>query len=179
MAGWVPLARPPEDPADREDATVTEPVDIQVRRLDPDLPLPSYAHPGDAGADLVAAEDVELAPGARRLVRTGIAIALPEGHVGLVHPRSGLAVRLGVTVLNAPGTVDAGYRGEILVNLVNHDPAATAKISRGDRIAQLVVQRVERAVFTGVDELTGTSRGAGGHGSTGGHQSLPAPQQQV
>ncbi|MEU8231686.1 dUTP diphosphatase [Actinoplanes sp. NPDC048967] len=154
-------------------ATVTEPVDIQVRRLDPDLPLPAYAHPGDAGADLYAAEDVELAPGARLLVRTGLAIALPEGYVGLVHPRSGLAVRLGVTVLNAPGTVDAGYRGEILVNLVNHDPAATAKISRGDRIAQLVVQRVERAVFHVVDELDGTSRGAGGHGSTGGHVALP------
>ncbi len=156
---------------------MTDPVDVQVRRLDPDLPLPAYAHPGDAGADLVAAEDVEIAPGARRLVRTGLAVALPEGYVGLVHPRSGLAVRLGVTVLNAPGTVDAGYRGEILVNLVNHDPTATAKISRGDRIAQLVVQRVERAVFHVVDELAGTSRGAGGHGSTGGHAVLPAQQQ--
>ena len=155
---------------------MTDPVDIQVRRLDPDLPLPAYAHPGDAGADLVAAEDVELMPGARRAVRTGLAIALPEGYVGLVHPRSGLAARLGVTVLNAPGTVDAGYRGEILVNLVNHDPAATAKISRGDRIAQLVVQRVERAVFHVVDELADTSRGAGGHGSTGGHAALPAQQ---
>lgn len=155
---------------------MTDPVDIQVRRLAPDLPLPAYAHPGDAGADLVAAEDVELAPGARRAVRTGLAIALPEGYVGLVHPRSGLAARLGVTVLNAPGTVDAGYRGEILVNLVNHDPAATAKISRGDRIAQLVVQRVERAVFHVVDELADTSRGAGGHGSTGGHAALPAQQ---
>ena len=155
---------------------MTDPVDIQVRRLDPDLPLPAYAHPGDAGADLVAAEDVELTPGARRAVRTGLAIALPEGYVGLVHPRSGLAARLGVTVLNAPGTVDAGYRGEILVNLVNHDPAATAKISRGDRIAQLVVQRVERAVFHVVDELADTSRGAGGHGSTGGHAALPAQQ---
>ena len=157
---------------------MTEPVDVQVRRLDPDLPLPAYAHPGDAGADLVAAEDAELAPGARRMVRTGLAIALPEGYVGLVHPRSGLAARLGVTVLNAPGTVDAGYRGEILVNLVNHDPVATAKISRGDRIAQLVVQRVERAAFHVVDELDGTSRGAGGHGSTGGHNALPAQQQQ-
>jgi dUTP pyrophosphatase len=180
----VGAARPPGHPdrpdlVDREDATVTDPVDIQVRRLDPGLPLPAYAHPGDAGADLVAAEDVELAPGARRLVRTGLAIALPEGYVGLVHPRSGLAVRLGVTVLNAPGTVDAGYRGEILVNLVNHDPATTAKISRGDRIAQLIVQRVERAVFHVVDELTDTSRGAAGHGSTGGHQALPAPQQQL
>jgi dUTP pyrophosphatase len=147
-------------------------VDVPVRRLDPDLPLPAYAHPGDAGADLVAAEDVVLAPGERRLVPTGIAIALPDGYVGLVHPRSGLAHRLGVTVLNAPGTVDAGYRGEIKVNLVNHDPAATVKISRGDRIAQLLVQRVERAAFRPVDELPETVRGAGGHGSTGGHGSV-------
>jgi dUTP pyrophosphatase len=145
---------------------------VPVRRLDPDLPLPSYAHPGDAGADLVAAEDVELAPGARALVRTGVAIALPDGFVGLVHPRSGLAVRLGVTVLNAPGTVDAGYRGEIMVNLINHDREATAKISRGDRIAQLVVQRVERADFHDVAELPDSSRGTGGHGSTGGHAGL-------
>ena len=147
-------------------------MDVPVRRLDPDLPLPAYAHPGDAGADLVAAEDVVLAPGERRLVPTGIAIALPDGYVGLVHPRSGLAHRLGVTVLNAPGTVDAGYRGEIKVNLVNHDPAATVKISRGDRIAQLLVQRVERAAFRPVDELPETVRGAGGHGSTGGHEQL-------
>ncbi|WP_436527147.1 dUTP diphosphatase [Actinoplanes sp. HUAS TT8] len=145
---------------------------IQVRRLDPDLPLPDYAHPGDAGADLVAAEDAEIEPGTWVKVRTGIAIAIPEGFVGLVHPRSGLAARLGVTVLNAPGTVDAGYRGEILVNLINHDRARTVKISRGDRIAQLVVQRVERAVFHAVDTLDDTSRGAGGHGSTGGHQAL-------
>jgi dUTP pyrophosphatase len=151
---------------------VTDAVPVPVRRLDPDLPLPAYAHPGDAGADLVAAEDVELTPGARALVRTGVAIALPDGYVGLVHPRSGLAARLGVTVLNAPGTVDAGYRGEILVNLVNHDPATTAKISRGDRIAQLLVQRVERAHFQVVDELPDSSRGAGGHGSTGGHAGL-------
>jgi len=151
---------------------------IQLRRLDPDLPLPAYAHPGDAGADLVAAQDVELAPGARAAVRTGIAVAIPDGYVGLVHPRSGLAARLGVTVLNAPGTVDAGYRGEILVILVNHDPAGTVKISRGDRIAQLVVQRVERAVFEVVDELDDTARGAGGHGSTGGHHALPTQQTQ-
>jgi dUTP pyrophosphatase len=150
---------------------------VQLKRLDPDLPLPAYAHPGDAGADLFAAEDVELAPGERCLVRTGVAIGLPEGFVGLVHPRSGLAARLGVTVLNAPGTVDAGYRGEIMVNLVNHDRVITAKISRGDRIAQLVVQRVEHAHFVVVDELSGTSRGAGGHGSTGGHAGLvPAVQ---
>jgi dUTP pyrophosphatase len=153
-------------------------VDVPVRRLDPDLPLPAYAHPGDAGADLVAAEDVELAPGERRLVPTGMAVALPDGYVGLVHPRSGLAHRLGVTVLNAPGTVDAGYRGEILVNLVNHDPAATVKISRGDRIAQLLVQRVERVTFHAVDELPDTVRGAGGHGSTGGHQGLLRQERQ-
>lgn len=150
---------------------------IPLRRLDPDLPLPSYAHPGDAGADLVAAEEVELLPGARAAVRTGVALAIPDGYVGLVHPRSGLAARLGVTVLNAPGTVDAGYRGEILVILVNHDPVGTVKISRGDRIAQLVVQRVERAVFQVVDELDETVRGAGGHGSTGGHHALPTQTQ--
>jgi dUTP pyrophosphatase len=145
---------------------------VPVRRLDPDLPLPGYAHPGDAGADLVAAEDVEIAPGERALVGTGVAIALPDGYVGLVHPRSGLAARLGVTVLNAPGTVDAGYRGEIKVNLVNHDRTSPAKISRGDRIAQLVVQRVERANFHDVDELPDSTRGSGGHGSTGGHAGL-------
>jgi dUTP pyrophosphatase len=145
---------------------------VQVLRIDPDLPLPAYAHPGDAGADLVAAEEAEIAPGARVKVRTGVAIALPDGYVGLVHPRSGLAARLGVTVLNAPGTVDAGYRGEILVNLINHDRANTVKISRGDRIAQLVIQRVERAAFHVVDTLADTVRGTGGHGSTGGHQAL-------
>ncbi|RZU49601.1 dUTP pyrophosphatase [Krasilnikovia cinnamomea] len=153
---------------------VTEAVDVPVLRLDPDLPMPAYSHPGDAGADLCAAVDVELGPGERALVRTGVALALPDGHVGLVHPRSGLAARLGVTVLNAPGTVDAGYRGEIMVNLVNHDRARTVRISRGDRIAQLIVQRVERAVFRAVEELPETARGAGGHGSTGGHAGLPA-----
>ena len=151
---------------------------IPIRRLDPDLPLPAYAHPGDAGADLVAAADTELAPGARAAVRTGIAVAIPVGYVGLVHPRSGLAAKLGVTVLNAPGTVDAGYRGEILVILVNHDRTSTVKISRGDRIAQLVVQRVERAGFHEVDQLDDTARGAGGHGSTGGHQALSTQQTQ-
>jgi dUTP diphosphatase len=157
-----------------------ERVRVAVRRIDPGLPLPSYAHDGDAGADLCAAVDVELPPGGRALVPTGIAIALPPGHVGLVHPRSGLAHRLGVTVLNAPGTVDAGYRGEIMVNLVNHDPESTAVIARGDRIAQLVVQRVERADFHGVEDLPDTARGAAGHGSTGGHDRLqPAPSRQV
>jgi dUTP pyrophosphatase len=150
------------------------PVPVAVRRLDPELPVPAYAHAGDAGADLFAAVDLELAPGARALVPTGVAIALPAGYVGLVHPRSGLANRLGVTVLNAPGTVDAGYRGEILVNLINHDPATPARIVRGDRIAQLVVQRVERADFVVVEQLPDTSRGTGGHGSTGGHATLTA-----
>jgi dUTP pyrophosphatase len=149
-------------------------VEVAVRLLDADLPLPAYAHPGDAGADLVAAEDVEIPAGERRLVRTGVAIALPDGFVGLVHPRSGLAAKLGVTILNAPGTVDAGYRGEILVNLVNHDSRLTAKICRGDRIAQLVVQRVERAAFHRVDGLPVSMRGTGGHGSTGGHDALAA-----
>ena len=144
-----------------------EAVVIEVQQIDPDLPLPSYAHPGDAGADLYAAEDAEIAPGERRLVRTGVAIHLPEGYVGLVHPRSGLAVKKGLTVLNAPGTVDAGYRGEILVNLINHDPRNIAKVLRGERIAQLVVQRVERAHFHGVEKLSDSARGAGGHGSTG------------
>lgn len=154
---------------------MSDEVVVALHRLDPDLPIPAYAHPGDAGADLLAAEDVKIEPGGRRLVRTGVAIALPPGYVGLVHPRSGLASRLGVTVLNAPGTVDAGYRGEILVNLVNHDPASPAVVTRGDRIAQLVVQRVERARFHVVDELPPSSRGAGGHGSTGGHTGLAAP----
>ncbi len=151
-----------------------EPIRVGVRRLDPGLPLPGYAHEGDAGADLFAAAEVTLTPGERALVPTGVAVALPAGHVGLVHPRSGLAARLGVTVLNAPGTVDAGYRGEIMVNLINHDPRDTVTIARGDRIAQLVVQRVERADFHPVEQLPATSRGDGGHGSTGGHAALPA-----
>ena len=155
---------------------MTHVVPVPVRQLDPELPLPAYAHPGDAGADLVAAADVELPPGGRALVPTGVALALPEGYVGLVHPRSGLAARLGVTVLNAPGTVDAGYRGEILVNLINHDRDVPAKISRGDRIAQLVIQRVAQAVFQPVAELPTSRRGTGGHGSTGGHAGLvPTP----
>jgi dUTP pyrophosphatase len=152
--------------------TVVERVSVALRRLAADLPAPAYAHPGDAGADLVAARDVVLAPGERATVPTGVAIALPVGYVGLVHPRSGLAARLGVTVLNAPGTVDAGYRGEIQVNLINHDPRETVTIARGDRIAQLVVQPVVRADFHLVDELDPSARGDGGHGSTGGHAAL-------
>jgi dUTP pyrophosphatase len=143
-------------------------VRVGILRLDPELPLPAYAHPGDAGADLYAREDVTLAPGQRALVPTGIALALPEGHVGLVHPRSGLAHRAGLSIVNAPGTIDAGYRGEVQVCLVNLDPATPIELKRGDRIAQLVVQRVETAGFVEVDELPGSSRGAGGHGSTGG-----------
>jgi dUTP pyrophosphatase len=148
-------------------------VPVLLRQLDPGLPVPAYAHPGDAGADLRATEDVELAPGARALVGTGVAIALPLGYAAFVHPRSGLAAKLGVTTLNAPGTVDAGYRGEIRVNLVNHG-ADRVVVRRGDRIAQLVVQRVEHAVFTVVDVLPESVRGTGGHGSTGGHDGLVA-----
>lgn len=143
-------------------------LEIAVQQLDPDLPLPAYAHPGDAGADLVSTVDVTLAPGERGLVPTGIAIALPEGFVALIHPRSGLAARHGLSILNTPGTVDAGYRGEIKVLLINHDPTEAIELKRGDRIAQLVIQRVERARFVAVDALTDTARGAGGYGSTGG-----------
>jgi dUTP pyrophosphatase len=146
----------------------TRPVEVLIQRLDPQLPLPAYAHPGDAGADLVTAVDVELAPGERAMVPTGVAIALPDGYAAFVHPRSGLAARLGVGIVNAPGTVDAGYRGEVTVLLVNHDPHERVRLSRGDRIAQLVVQRVERAHFHEVDRLPGSARGEGGHGSTGG-----------
>ena len=140
---------------------------VPVVRLDPDLPLPGYAHPGDAGADLHTAVDVVLAPGERALVPTGIALALPEGYVGLVHPRSGLAARHGVSIVNTPGTVDAGYRGEVKVLLVNLDPREPVELRRGERIAQLVVQRVERAAFVEVDALPDSARGTGGYGSTG------------
>ena len=143
-------------------------VPIAVRRLDPGLPLPSYAHPGDAGADLCAATDVTLAPGERSLVPTGLALAIPDGWVGLVHPRSGLAATHGISIVNAPGTVDAGYRGEILVNLVNLDPRDAFTVRRGDRIAQLVVQQVARVEFREVDSLETTSRGDTGHGASGG-----------
>jgi len=143
-------------------------VPVQIRRLDPTAPLPSYAHPGDAGADLCAAVDVRLEPGERALVPTGLAIALPEGYVGLVHPRSGLAPRHGLSIVNTPGTVDAGYRGEVKVTLVNLDPREPIELRRGDRIAQLVVQRVEQASFVEVTELPDSVRGSGGHGSTGG-----------
>jgi dUTP pyrophosphatase len=141
---------------------------IAVRMLDDGLPLPAYAHPGDAGADLVSAVDVEIPPGERALVPTGVSIALPEGYAAFVHPRSGLAARVGLSIVNTPGTVDAGYRGEIKLSLINHDLREPIRLHRGDRVAQLVVQRVERAVFVPVEELPGSERGEGGHGSTGG-----------
>ena len=150
-------------------------VAILIQRLDPGLPVPERAHPGDAGADLFAAADVELAPGQRAVVPTGVAIALPDGYAAFVHPRSGLASRYGVTIVNAPGTVDAGYRGEIRVTLLNTDAGTPVRFQRGDRIAQLVVQRVEHAVFREVDDVTAlpaSTRGAGGYGSTGGHATL-------
>ncbi|MBM7367741.1 dUTP diphosphatase [Gordonia hydrophobica] len=145
---------------------------LRIRRLDPDLPLPVRAHPDDAGIDLYAATDLVLAPGRRQLVGTGIAIALPVGTVGLIHPRSGLAARAGLSIVNTPGTVDAGYRGEIKVCLINLDPEAPITIARGDRIAQLLVQRVELPQVVEVDELDDTDRGAGGYGSSGGHAIL-------
>lgn len=150
------------------------PLEISIRRLDPDVPLPSYAHPGDAGADLVTTEDVKLMPGERALVSTGIAIALPEGYAAFVHPRSGLAARHGLSIVNTPGTVDAGYRGEIKVALINHDRTEPIVLNRGDRIAQLVIQRVEHAVFLEVDDLPESVRGDGGYGSTGGFGSPTA-----
>ncbi len=146
---------------------VEEPV-VQVLRLDPELPPPAYAHPGDAGADVAARVDVTLAPGERALVPTGLALALPEGWVCLVHPRSGLAAREGITIVNAPGTVDAGYRGEIKVCLLNTDRERSVTLRRGDLIAQLVFQRVGRARFSEVSELPSSTRSERGHGSTGG-----------
>lgn len=141
---------------------------IPIVRLDPDLPAPAYAHPGDAGADLRAREAVTLAPGGgRALVPTGVAVALPPGTAGFIQPRSGLALRHGVTCLNTPGLIDCGYRDELKVLLVNTDPAEPYTIERGDRIAQLVIQRVEAADFVEVDDLGGSARGTGGFGSTG------------
>jgi dUTP pyrophosphatase len=150
---------------------------LAVVRLDRDLPMPSRAHDGDAGVDLRSAVDIELAPGRRALVPTGIAVAIPYGMVGLVHPRSGLATRVGLSIVNSPGTIDAGYRGELKVALINLDPEEPIVLRRGDRIAQLLVQRVELPELvevTSFDEagLGDTSRGEGGHGSSGGHESL-------
>jgi dUTP pyrophosphatase len=144
-------------------------VQALITRLDPDLPLPRYAKPGDAGADIVSRIDITLAPGERALVPTGIAIALPDGYVALVHPRSGLAIKHGVTMVNSPGTVDAGYRGELQIILINHDRSESISFKRGDRIAQLVIQQVERAEFVEVSDLPGSGRGTGGFGSTGVH----------
>jgi dUTP pyrophosphatase len=152
-------------------------LEVAVRRLDPEVPLPAYAHHGDAGCDLVTTQDAELAPGERAVLPTGIALALPEGYAAFVHPRSGLAAHHGVSLVNAPGTIDAGYRGEIQVVLINHDPREVLRLRRLDRVAQLVVQRVERVVWREVaGELPPSARGAGGHGSTGGHAaSGPGP----
>jgi dUTP pyrophosphatase len=150
-------------------------VAVLIQRLDPGLPVPERAHPGDAGADLFAAADVELAPGQRAVVPTGVAIALPHGYAAFVHPRSGLASRYGVTIVNAPGTVDAGYRGEIRVTLLNTDADTPVRFQRGDRIAQLVVQRVEYPEFHEVERLPGSARGDGGFGSTGGHAAAGHP----
>jgi dUTP diphosphatase len=146
-----------------------EPVEVLLRRIDPQVPVPAYAHPGDAGCDLVTTEAAELAPGERAVLPTGVSVALPDGYAAFVHPRSGLAARCGVSLVNAPGTVDAGYRGEIKVVVVNLDPRETVRFARFDRIAQFVVQRVERARFHEVEELPGSARAAGGFGSTGGH----------
>jgi dUTP pyrophosphatase len=153
-------------------------VPVLVKRLDVHLPLPARAHAGDAGVDLVAAADVTLAPGERAVVPTGIAIALPAGYAAFVHPRSGLAAHHGITIVNAPGTVDAGYRGEIRVTLLNTDRAVPVTFSRGDRIAQLVIQRVENPAFCEVDALPGSARGEGGFGSTGGHSAGDAREGQ-
>jgi dUTP pyrophosphatase len=141
---------------------------VLVQRIDAEVPLPAYALPGDAGADIVTAADITLAPGERAVLPTGIAIALPDGFAAFVHPRSGLAARAGMGLVNAPGTIDSGYRGELKVIVINHDPAAILHLGRGERIAQLVVQRVERADFVEVAQLPDSERGAGGHGSTGG-----------
>jgi dUTP diphosphatase len=143
-------------------------LDVAVLRLDPDLPLPDYAHPGDAGADLLAREAATLAPGGgRALIATGIALAIPPGWAGFVQPRSGLALRHGVTCLNTPGLIDSGYRDELKVLLVNLDPSEPYEVQRGDRIAQLVFQQVGQAVFRPLDQLPSSRRGAGGFGSTG------------
>lgn len=147
-------------------------VQVLLSRIDPSVPLPAYARPGDAGADLVTTSDIVLAPGERGVVGTGIAIALPPGYAGFVHPRSGLAARVGLSVVNTPGTIDSGYRGEIRVCLINHDLTEKIVLTRGDRIAQLIVQRVEQAEFVEVGELDQTERGDGGYGSTGGHAKL-------
>jgi dUTP pyrophosphatase len=162
----VPDVLPPEVPPR---------LDVPVQLTSPGGAAPRYALPGDAGADLTLAEDVELAPFERALVGTGVAVAIPEGYAGFVHPRSGLAHRLGLSLVNAPGTIDAGYRGEIKVNLVNLDPTTPLSLRRGDRVAQLVVQPVVQACFVPVEQLPVSERGSGGHGSTGGSEQLGLP----
>lgn len=162
----VPDVVPPEAPPE---------LDVPIQLTAPDGAPPQYALPGDAGADLALAEDVELAPFQRALVGTGVAVAIPEGYAGFVHPRSGLAHRLGLSLVNAPGTIDSGYRGEIKVNLVNLDPATPLMLRRGDRVAQLVVQPVVRARFVPVEQLPVSERGSGGHGSTGGSGQVAVP----
>ena len=148
-------------------------VEVLIQRLDPGVPLPTYALPGDSGADLHTTIDAQIEPGERALLPTGVAIALPDGYAAFVHPRSGLAAKYGVSIVNAPGTVDAGYRGEIKVSVVNLDPREPVLFRRGDRIAQLVVQRVERACFHEVETLPGSARAEGGFGSTGGMPAVP------
>ena len=150
-------------------------VEVLITRVDPAAEMPAYAHRGDAGADLVTTVDVRLQPGERALVPTGVAVALPEGYAAFVHPRSGLAARCGLSIVNTPGTIDAGYRGEIKVLLINHDHHEPVELRRGDRVAQLVVQRVEAAEFVPVDRLPDSARGAGGYGSTGGFAPPPTP----
>jgi dUTP pyrophosphatase len=174
-----PVDAPPQTPAVVAPAAAVAPpgppVEVLLTRVDPEVPVPVPAPPHDAGVDLVCTADVVLASGERALVGTGVAIALPPGYAGFVHPRSGLAARAGLSVVNAPGTIDAGYRGEIQVCLINHDPREELRLRRGDRIAQLVVQRVEQVRFREVADLPGSDRGSGGHGSTGGHAVLDRP----
>ncbi|MGW8377244.1 dUTP diphosphatase [Streptomyces sp. ODS28] len=165
---------PEQGPERNADQISDQGLDVQLVRLDPEVPVPSYARPGDAGADLVTTEAAVLAPGERAVLPTGISIALPDGYAAFVHPRSGLAARCGVALPNAPGTVDAGYRGEIKVIVANLDPRESVRFERFDRIAQLVVQRVERVSFREVGQLPGSVRAAGGFGSTGGHAAAAA-----
>ena len=164
---WATMNATTNSPRDLDSEPQSALGPIPLKRLDPELPLPKRAHAGDAGADLYAAETVTLAPGQRALVGTGVALALPLGTVGLIHPRSGLAAKHGLSIVNTPGTIDAQYRGELKVCMVNTDRDEAFTIERGMRIAQLVVQRVELVDFVEVDELDDTDRGAGGYGSTG------------
>lgn len=164
----VPETEPSDPRLEKPVLETQQDLQVQIVMLDDGLEPPAYAQPGDAGADLRSSIDVSLAPGERRLVPTGVAIALPVGFAGFVHPRSGLAARHGLSVVNAPGTIDAGYRGEIQVILLNTDRTETVHLSRGDRVAQLVIQRVEQASFVRVPVLPESVRGTGGFGSTGG-----------